>query len=198
MKFLNRLAKGMLLLAILVSAFGLTAIFTGQKVEAYTAALATVMPGDLSVLDLKLRGSDILDTNGVTRVTVGATNTVTGNLTVTGTLTNGSMSAMATPPAVQTLGAGATIAADGCGTLKRLACTTDRTTSTTDTFTAPAAGNTGCFMFVVNTSTNVITLDSNTNFKSVGGADVALAAGNILGVASDGTYWYQVTAQLDD
>jgi hypothetical protein len=84
MKFFNHLAKGMLVLAILVSCFALTAVFTGQKVEAYTAALATVMPGDLSILDLKLRGNDVLDSNGVTRITVGTTNTFTGINTFVG------------------------------------------------------------------------------------------------------------------
>jgi len=210
MKFFNRLAKGMSVLAILVFCFAMTAIITGQKVEAYTAALATVMPGDLSVLDLKLRGNDVLDSNGVTRLTVGTTNTltginalvgattITGDAVITGSLTNGSFSARATPAAAQTLVAAGTIAADSCGTIKRITSVDPITTNTTNTFTAPAAGNTGCIMWVVNVGTNTITLDNNANFKSVSAGDVALGAGNVVGVASDGTYWYQTTAQLDN
>lgn len=37
--------------------------------------------------DLKLTGNDILDSNGTTRITVGSTNSITGNATVSGTLT---------------------------------------------------------------------------------------------------------------
>lgn len=39
---------------------------------------------DVQVDDLKLNGNDILDSNGVTRVTVGSTNQVVGNVTVSG------------------------------------------------------------------------------------------------------------------
>ncbi len=141
---------------------------------------------------------DVLDAAGTTRITVGATNTVTGGLTVTGTLTNGSFSAIATPPAVQTIGAGDTIAADGCGTIKRVIATAARTTSTAHTFTAPAAGNTGCFMFVINQSTNTITLDNNSEFFSAAAGDVALGANDAVGVVCDGTAWYQTSALLNN
>jgi len=210
MDFLKRLAKGMLLLAVLASSFAITAHIGGWDANAYSAYTATVFPGDVSVVDLKLRGNDVLDSNGVTRLTVGTTNTltginalvgattVTGNVVITGSLSQGSFSAMSTPAAAQTIAAAGTIAADSCGTLKRITSADPVTTNTTNTFTAPAAGNTGCIMWVVNVGTNTITLDNNANFKSVSAGDVALGAGNIVGVASDGTYWYQTTAQIDD
>jgi hypothetical protein len=74
----------MLLLAVLVSSFAVTAHFAGYDAQAYTSATAAIFPVDISCMDLKLRGDDILDSNGTTRITVGATTTVTGNLSVTG------------------------------------------------------------------------------------------------------------------
>src|SRR3990167_9678837 len=63
--------------------------FGGVGLEAYTDSQATHMPGDLKATDLKLGGNDILDSDGTTRVTVGATNAVTGAVTVSGNSTLG-------------------------------------------------------------------------------------------------------------
>lgn len=103
---------------------------------------------------------------------------------------------MVTPPSSQTIAAGNTIAADGCGTLKRVTSAGAVSTDTTNTFTAPAAGNNGCIMHVCNTGANNITLDNNANFKSAGGADVVMTADDCVTVGSTGAsgVWYQLTA----
>lgn len=165
----------------------------------YNAYTVTRFPGDIRIdKDLMVAGGNILDSGGTTRITLGATNTITGNCTITGTLTNGSMSAMATPAVKQVIGAGDTVAADSCGTIKRIDATANRTTSTSHTFTTPAAGNTGCFMWVVNVGTQTITLDNNSEFVSASAGDVALGPNDACGVVSDGTAWYQTSAKLDN
>lgn len=99
------------------------------------------------------------------------------------------------PPAVETIAAAATITVDACGTVKQIDATANRTTNTTNTFTAPAAANTGCCMDVVNTdTTDTITLDANANFKTIGGADVALGPYDAVRVCSNGTNWFQINA----
>ena len=99
-------------------------------------------------------------------------------------------------PSAQTIASGNTIAADACGTLKRITAAGAVTTDTTNTFTAPAAANAGCCMDVCNTGSNTITLDNNANFKSAGGADVVVTADDCLRVCSTGAsgVWYQTTA----
>lgn len=60
-------------------------LFTGMVggLKAYNQYEATKW-GDVEVDDIKLNGNDILDSNGTTRVSVGSTNTVTGNLAASG------------------------------------------------------------------------------------------------------------------
>ena len=103
---------------------------------------------------------------------------------------------LVTPPAAQTIEAGNTIAANACGTIKIITSAGDVTTSTTNTFTEPAATNAGCCMDVINTGANTITLDANTNFVSAGAANVALGAGDTVRVCSTGASgkWYQIGA----
>lgn len=101
-----------------------------------------------------------------------------------------------TPPAAQTVASGNTITADGCGTIKRITNPSAVTTNTTNTFTAPATSNAGCFMYVVNTGTSTITLDNNALFVSAGAADVAMTANDAVSVVSDGSKWYQISALL--
>lgn len=100
------------------------------------------------------------------------------------------------PPAAQTIAAGGTIAHDSCGTLKLITAAGAVTTDTTNTFTAPAAGNEGCIMHVCNVGAQNITLDNNANFKSAGGADVVMTADDCVTVGSTGAsgVWYQLTA----
>lgn len=100
------------------------------------------------------------------------------------------------PPAAQTIAAGNTVLDDACGTLKLITSAGAVTTDTTNTFTAPAAGNEGCIMHVCNTGANNITLDNNANFKSAGGADVVMTADDCVTVGSTGAsgVWYQLTA----
>lgn len=101
-----------------------------------------------------------------------------------------------TPPATETIASAATITANGCGTIKRITNPSAVTTGTTNTFTAPASSNAGCFMFIVNVGTSTITLDNNANFVSAGAADVAMTANDSVAVVSDGSAWYQVSALL--
>jgi len=99
------------------------------------------------------------------------------------------------PPAAQTIAAGNTVLDDSCGTLKLITAAGAVTTDTTNTFTAPAAGNEGCIMHVCNVGSQNITLDNNANFKSAGGADVVLTADDCVTVGSTGAsgVWYQLT-----
>ena len=99
---------------------------------------------------------------------------------------------MSTPPSAQTIAATNTIAADACGGMKQITASGAVTTNTTDTFTTPAAANTGCCMDVVNVGAQNITLDNNTNFKSIGGADIVMTADDSTRVCSNGTTWYSV------
>lgn len=102
-----------------------------------------------------------------------------------------------TPPTTQTIAAGNTVAADSCGGLKAITAAGAVSTDTTNTFTAPAAANTGCLMYVCNTgATNAITLDKNANFLTLAGADVVLLANSCIAVVSNGTLWKQLTALL--
>lgn len=97
-------------------------------------------------------------------------------------------------PVAQTIAAGNTIAADACGTYKYVTAASAVTTDTTDTFTAPAAGNAGCRMTVCNAGANTITLDTNAHFLTTTGLDLSLlpTVGCVL-VHSDGTTWIQDT-----
>jgi hypothetical protein len=102
-------------------------------------------------------------------------------------------------PAAEAITAAATITANACGGLKLLSSAGDVTTNTTDTFTAPATANKGCYMSVCNTAAHTITLDNNAHFTSAAGADVALAQNECISVISDGSAtWYQVSAKLSD
>jgi len=69
--------------------------FSPSALFAYTDALATKMPGDLKCTDLKLGGNDVLDSNGTTRLTVGSTNSVVGDLSVSGTVTGSNYATVA-------------------------------------------------------------------------------------------------------
>lgn len=99
-------------------------------------------------------------------------------------------------PADQTIGAGGTVAADACGTWKPITAAGAVTTSTTDTFAAPANANIDCCMDVVNVGTNAITLDNNARFYSAGAVDVVLGAQDSVRVCSAGagTWWVQIGA----
>ncbi|MCE7887452.1 MAG: hypothetical protein DYH13_08150 [Alphaproteobacteria bacterium PRO2] len=97
-------------------------------------------------------------------------------------------------PSTEVIGAAATITANACGTVKRLSATANRTTNTTDTFTAPTASYAGCCMDVVNVDTvDTITLDSNAKFVTGPGTDLAVGPGKAVRVCSDGTSWYQAS-----
>lgn len=96
------------------------------------------------------------------------------------------------PPASQTITAGATITADACGTFKDISSAGAVTTDTTNTFTAPSADLSGCCMNVVNTGSNNITLDNNALFYSVGAADVVLGLADSAIVCTNGTVWAQM------
>lgn len=107
-------------------------------------------------------------------------------------------------PAVQTIGAAGTIAADACGGIKRITATAARTTDTTDTFTAPASVKDGCQFDVVNVGSFTITLDANANFKTQQGFNVVLGSsdsvrvGQIGGFTSgDARYWVQLSSAVD-
>jgi hypothetical protein len=96
--------------------------------------------------------------------------------------------------ATQTIAAGNTVTANQCGAVKRISSAGAVTTSTSATFTAPAASNVNCVMHVVNVGANDITLDANTDFITIGGADVVLTANDAVIVGSTGAAgkWYQM------
>ncbi|MGB4107935.1 MAG: hypothetical protein WBK55_09105, partial [Alphaproteobacteria bacterium] len=97
-------------------------------------------------------------------------------------------------PTAEVVGAAATITANSCGTVKQISATANRTTDTTNTFTAPTASYNGCCMDVVNIDTvDTITLDNNANFITGPGADLAVGPGKAVRVCSDGTSWYQAS-----
>lgn len=133
-----------------------------------------------------------------------------GNLSIAGTLTatGGATSVssitvstqlLAPVPSTQTIAAGGTVAADACGGIKRVDAGGAVTTDTTNTFTAPTAALAGCVMHLKNVGgTHTITLDTNANFKSAGAANVSLAAGDTIIVGTDGSFWYQFSALLDN
>lgn len=107
--------------------------------------------------------------------------TVADDLTVTGDI-------LKTPIASAALGAGGTIAVAGaCGGVLQLTVTADRTTDTTDTFTAPAAANTGCRLDVINMGGGTITLDDNSLFNVA--ANIVLGTGDSAEVVSTGAAW---------
>lgn len=138
----------------------------------------------------------IIDADG--EVTADITGDITGAVTgnVTGNLTG---QVFGTTPATQTIAAGNTVTANACGGLKLITAAGAVTTSTTDTFTAPATANKGCWMFVLNVGANAITLDNNAKFTSPGAADVVLAQNEGIIVISDGsTTWYAAAAKVQD
>ncbi len=99
------------------------------------------------------------------------------------------------PPASAAVAGGGTITADACGTIKQITSTGNVTTNTTNTFTAPTASYAGCCMTVINVDTaDTITLDANTLFKTIGGANQALGPSDAVEVCSNGTNWYQIGA----
>ena len=95
----------------------------------------------------------------------------------------------------QAIAGAGTITANSCGGVKGVQPdTTNQTTNTTNTFTAPDSTNTGCCMDVINYDTaNTLTLDSNANFQTIGAADVVLTPCDAVRVCSTGSKWYQVT-----
>ena len=102
-------------------------------------------------------------------------------------------------PAAESIAAGGTITANACGGLKRVTTASAIATSTTNTFTAPGAGNAGCRMDVCNSGASNITLDSNANFVPIAAeVDVLLRPGACTPVVSDGTKWFQAASVLDD
>jgi hypothetical protein len=101
------------------------------------------------------------------------------------------------PPAIQTLAAGGTITSDACGTLKRVTAAGAVSTDTADSFTPPATAPIGCQLTVCNVGTvNTITLKHNTDFFTLAGGDLALAANTCVIVVNDGVQWRQVTGLL--
>ena len=147
--------------------------------------------------DLDVQGNLIV--TGTTALTGDLTGNVTGDLTgdVTGNVTG---QVFGTTADEQIIAAAGTIAADSCGGIKRIS-TNDLgavTTDTTNTFTAPAAGNKGCVMQVCNSGgTDAITLDDNALFEGSGIAgatpgDTVLGVADCVAVGSDGAVWRQL------
>ena len=101
-----------------------------------------------------------------------------------------------TAPSAQTIAATNTVAADACGTVKRITSAGAVATDTTNTFTAPAAANANCCMDVVNVGGFAITLDNNALFNSSWAADVVLGSSDTVRACSTGAsgMWYQIGA----
>lgn len=120
-------------------------------------------------------------TGYIVDLTVGDDLTVTGDATVAGDF-------LKTPLTAQVLGAGGTIAVTGgCGGVVQVSVTADRTTDTTNTFTAPSAANTGCRVDVINLGGGTITLDDNALFNVA--ANIVLSTGDSAEVVSTGAAW---------
>ena len=130
----------------------------------------TIGEGDLYVTDDAEIDSDLTVDGAITVATVTASQAIRRTL-----------------PTAQVIGAGGIILADGCGGVKLISSAAGVTTDTTNTFTAPAAGNAGCFMVVCNTNaSDTITLDDNANFIANGSADIVLGAEDCVAVVSSG------------
>ena len=180
-----------------------TAIALGLLLAGGAAAKSL---GILNVDQIKAASSVNTILLTATTVTASAAATVTTALTAaTGIFTTGAVvggSAIASQagpfqvvsPASQTIAAGNTIAANACGTIKKITAAGGVTTDTTNTFTVPAAANKDCCMDVVNVGAQAITLDFNGLFVSAGAADVVLGAGDSVLVCSTGASgaWYQI------
>lgn len=177
-----------------------TVIITAKD-DNSTAAL-TVLPGGAAAMTVGGTSTTKVDviTDGGTITFDGAATTLPATYTETAaTALNQSGGGSArtldavggrmTMVAAQTIGAGGIVAADMCGGIKRISSAGVVTTDTTDSFTAPAAGNAGCVMHVCNTGANNITLDNNAHFKSIGGADIVMTPDDCTTVGSDGTVW---------
>lgn len=95
------------------------------------------------------------------------------------------------PLAAQSLSEGFTVTADSCGAVKLLTSTGAFTSSTTNTFTAPAAGLNGCQLDLVNVGDFSIALDSNSLFFSSAVVSYALGASDTIRVVTDGNFWFQ-------
>ncbi len=69
----------------------------------YDTNTHTTIPSDVKTVgDLEVGGNDIVDSGDTTRITLGATNTINGNLSVTGNLTGGAIPVY-TPGAAQSV-----------------------------------------------------------------------------------------------
>ncbi len=111
-------------------------------------------------------------------------------VTITGALTATTMGAnLGVLVATQTIAAAGTIAADACGSIKRISSAGVVTSSTTDTMSVPSTSNAMCVMDVCNVGSNNITLDNNSHFKSIGGADIVLTPDDCTRVGQVGGYW---------
>ena len=164
MKKVGTAVLGVLLLGLAVTA--------GAKISGYLYGKS------LRVADTEGRGGTVINTLG------------DGDAYIQGDLEVAGQQFSATP-ATQVIGTAGTITADACGGLKRISAVGDKTTDTTATFTAPAAGNAGCCMLVVNVDTvDTIYLDSNTAFPLTGAASAALGPKGSINVCSDGTTWH--------
>lgn len=90
--------------------------------------------GDVRVTDILLDGNDILDSNGTTRITVGSTNAIVGNVTITGSLTPSGAMVVYTSTAPRSATVGVTPPAAGAliynSTDKELCMSTGTTAST--------------------------------------------------------------------
>ena len=101
------------------------------------------------------------------------------------------------PVSSQTIAAGNVITSSACGGVAILYAASAVTTDTTNTFTAPTAGNKGCCLrLVLDRLSANITLDNNALFDSAGGADVVMTAKDSVEVCQAGTYWVQTSALL--
>ena len=178
------------------TAAGTTVMSNGTTMDDTAAGAVVFNKGGAGTVSLAPAGDTTnaltVAPKGAAALQMGGSSTTTGTRTVNGSVfTQDANGERMTLQSTQTIGAGGVIAADSCGGVKLVTAAGAVSTDTTNAFTAPAAGNTGCVMNVCNTGANTITIKHSTNSKTTTGGDLALAQNGCVDYLSTGTFWFQ-------
>lgn len=167
---MKKLVLGLAAAGVLLALFGMVALTAHARIAGWLYGQA------LRVADTEGRGGTVINTLGTGDAYI------QGDLEVAGQQYD-------IVPSTEVVAAAETIEADACGGLKRISCTGDITTGTTNTFTAPASTNKGCQMLVVQVGSGTCYLDSNGLFPVTNAASIALGQYGSILVVSDGSFW---------